>query len=318
MNKIKTSINIVLMCIMMGCTQSKIDMPPIEKNITERENPILIELNGMLKVFRQKPLTIVVANMENETGTPTLPSIINTTVKKSFNNIGDMVHVVADTNNYTYKGGEIYAIHGAITKFYVSQTINRGYQSDLEINRGKTTSNTSTSLDKESKISHLAITFNPENPRNGLQIPYSSVSNSITIYQKSSANEFGFSILGSGIGYNKTITKAQGIDEAIERLVDVNVVEVIGKLTTTPYWILTKKKPNRHILNGLINEFIKDKPYQKVYKVSYLLTLRGYYTHPTYSIKDNRLKQAIINYKKSHGMRANTTISSRLYRSLLI
>jgi hypothetical protein len=200
----------------------------------------------MLKIFYERPLTIAVAKLENETGVPTLPSIINTIAKKSFGDIGDMVNTIADIKNYTYQGGDIYAIHGAITEFYISETISNGYTGDLELGKGKGSSESSASLDKEDKTSHLAITFNPENPKNGLQVSRCSVANKMKIYQKSNAHEFGFSILGSGLGYNKTITKAQGIHPAIVTLVDVNVVEILGKLTKSPYWILTKKQPFAH------------------------------------------------------------------------
>jgi hypothetical protein len=233
-----------------------------------------------------------------------------------------MVNVVAETEHYTYGRGDYYGIHGAITEFYISKTISNGYTGDLELGKGKGNSSSFGSLDKEDKTSYLSITFNPENLRTGLQVSKSSVSNKMEISQKSNAHEFGFSILGSGLGYNKTITKAEGIHPAIVILVDVNVVEVLGKITKVPYWILTKKQPNIAIVNYLSRIFLREKPYQKLYKISYLLTLRGYYSHPTSTMKengqDNGLKNAIINYKQSHGMRANSSISRELYRSLLM
>jgi hypothetical protein len=51
--------------------------------------------------------------------------------------------------------------------------------------------------------------------------------------------------------------------------------------------------------------------------ISYLLSLKGMNGVQTTRIMTPALKQAIIQYKISHGMPANDTITKKLYLSLL-
>jgi hypothetical protein len=90
MKRVTKIVGLSLALILMGCSQIEVQMPK-SHTIIENNNPILSNLNGMLKIFHEKPLTVIIADLENETGVPTLPAIINTIAKKSFNDIGSIV-----------------------------------------------------------------------------------------------------------------------------------------------------------------------------------------------------------------------------------
>ena len=72
----------------------------------------------MLKIFYERPLTIAVAKLENETGVPTLPSIINTIAKKSFGDIGDMVNTIADIKTIHIRE-EIFMLYMVLSQNFI-------------------------------------------------------------------------------------------------------------------------------------------------------------------------------------------------------
>ena len=317
MKKIIKYLTIVIGLMFMGCSQQNLIMP-YQGEPTIPQTPysqIRDDMNSMIAVFYGKPIRVLIDAIENKTKEQVeLPSEISDIVKTSFNEIGTNVNTIA---NPEMAGDKLtFIIHGAITKYDVVEVESRGNNIDIEGGKGKGEWTNSMGLDRESKIAKLAINFNPENMATGSFVSKSSTSNEITIYQKSSANEFGFSILGSGFGYNKTITRTQGTHSSIAILVDLSVAELLGKIAKFPYWLLTKGKANKYILNKLSDEFLDNKLSQKLYKISYLLALRDGTVSPT-RVMTPSLGRAIRTYKRSHGMRDNLYLTQMFYRSLL-
>ncbi len=315
MRKLIKYSTVALTLILMGCSQTKIDLQPISQPTEKPISNILGELNNMIAVFDGKPIIVLVDSIENKTGEQArLPIDITTIVNSSFNNIGEYVNIISNPNSVGDR--HLYIIHGAITEFDVLETKNSGYNGDLEAGKEKGQWTSSGSLERESKISKLAITFNPEDIATGSFVTKSSTANKITIIQKSSSNDFGFYILGSGFGHNQSITKAQGLHSSIATLVNYSVAEVLGKLGKFPYWLLTKGKVNQNIVSYLSDEFLDDKAPNKISKISYLLALRERTVIPT-TVMTPTLKEAIKQYQSSHNMNPNGYLSRELYISLL-
>ena len=304
------------MLLLTGCSEHNINLPDSQIIISNTPySEVKEDINNMLMVFYGKPINILVDAIENKTKEQAeLPTDISVMVNTSFNEIGTYVNTIANPSMAV--GKQTYIIHGAITEYDVIEEQSSGINSDVEAGKGKGKWTGSGGLDRENKTTKLAINFNPENIKTGSFVTKSSTANKITIYQKSSANEFGFSILGSGFGYNSSITKSQGVHSSIAVLVDLSVAEVLGKIAKFPYWLLTKGKPNRSIINQLSNEFLDEKLHQKLYKISYILSLQDNSIQPT-RVMTKSLREAILRYKTAHGMRDNLNLSQRFYRSLL-
>ena len=316
MNKIIKYSTVALMLTLMGCSQVSPVLPKYDTAVSATKySGIKDEINRMVAIYYGKPINILVDAIENRTKEQAeLPTDISDIVKTSFNEIGTNVNTIANHNMIGDK--QVYIIHGAITAYDVTEERSKGKNYDVEAGKGKGETTSSGGLDAESKKAQLAINFNPEDIKTGNFVSKASTSNKITIYQKSNASEFGFSIFGSGFGYNETITRSQGIHSSIAVLVDLSVAEVLGKILKFPYWILTKGKPNRTILHQLSDEFLDDTIPQKLYKISYLLTLKGENSQITNSMTPS-LQKAIYQYKNAHGMRANLYLSQEFYTKLL-
>jgi hypothetical protein len=138
------------------------------------------------------------------------------------------------------------------------------------------------------------------------------------IYKKKSKNEVSFTISNSGF-YN---IKARDVRSSMKILVVLGVTELLGRVNKFPYWVVTKQKADETMLDRLTKGFLRDTLNQKVLKISSLLYFKYNQSliygkiHPTKSM-NNSLKSAIIKYKKSHNMSADTTLSRQFYRSLL-
>jgi len=301
-----------------GCMKADVKLEKNQGIVKTKTNysTALRSANDMISIFNGNTIHIKVNNI-NDAATMggKLPVKLDTVVNKSFNRIGDKIVVM---QNYNPKSlpKHVFLINGAITEFDVISQDAMSADGAAQGTHNGQSGDFNGGLSKGNKTTKLTLTLNPSDPSSGNFISRTSTDNTITIKQKNSANEFGFSILGTGIGLNSSISKSHGLHASINVLVELSVVEVLGRLVKYPYWILTGGDVNPDVLEHLSNKFLQDSLNEKITKVSYLLALRGMGTQST-SMMNEELKQAIRKYKSSHGMKNNDIISRKLYLSLL-
>jgi hypothetical protein len=294
------------------------------KTITEASTPyssVLPQLNEMIRVFRNKPINVFINPIENKTGdNAKLPADITAIVIDTFTKIGNYVVPVADIANSENAKRDLFVISGAITEYDKVASKDSGVNAvgTGTVGRGHHRWDSEGSSDSEYTKIILGISFLPIDSQTSNYIPLKSVSNRVIIEKKSNANEFAFSILGSGFGFNNAVTKSQGIHQSIRALVELSVAELLGKLGDFPYWLLVKKggKVDQNVLNSLVQQFLREPLNKKIEQVSYLLQLRGKNVKTT-RIMTPELRKAIIEFKKEHGLPANDTLSKEFYIKLL-
>lgn len=306
--------------LLSGCiTEPNPHFDPQEINESKTAYSTVLErTNTMIQIFKNEPMNIYVDTIENKTAQRgRLPADITDIVKTSFNKIGEFVTLIygdksEGLKNYT-------TINGAITQYDVISSKDKGVNGSgtgtvgVRHNRYDVDG----SIDSEEQTVILAINFNPSNTNVGNYIAKTSTSNKITIEKKSGANQFAFSILGSGFGFNNAVTKSQGVHASIAVLVELSVAEVLGKIGKFPYWLLLDGgKVNYDVINHLSHQFLREPLNKKIQQISYLLTLHGKDV-PITRLMDDKLKQAIIEYKRDHGLPADDTLSKNFYISLL-
>lgn len=315
----KLSILTLSSFLFFGCVQPEIQMPKhseIQKVNTDYSNT-LEYLNSMISTFNNgKPMIVVVTPIQDRTASKgKVPQDITDIVKTSFNKIGNSV-----TTLFNYNGSKdkrkVHIINGAITEFDVVEASENRLDSALEVTQDGQRANADGGTAHGNKITKLALNFNPADPKTGAYIPRTSTSNKITIYQKKSANEFAFSILGTGFGFSNAVTKTQGLHSSITVLSELSVAEVLGKLGKFPYWLLTKGKTDKDIFTYLSKTFIAAPLSSKIRKISYLLSIHGYNVQAT-SVITPSLRNAMIEYKTKKGLEANDFITKKLYLTLL-
>lgn len=304
---------------MSGCAEPKVTLPQhseIQKVSTDYSNA-LEYLDSMINIFNNgKPMVVVVTAIEDKTASQgKVPQDITDIVKTSFNKIGKNV-VTLFTYDIDTEKRKVYLINGAITEFDIIQTQSNSKLASAEFGGEDYRTNSDAALESGNKITKLALNFNPADPETGTYISRTSTSNKITIYQKQRANEFAFSILGTGFGFSNAMTKTQGLHSSITVLAELSVAEVLGKLGKFPYWLVTHGKADKDVLNHLSKSFLQDTVTSKIRKISYLLRLKGYPIQIS-NVMTPSLKNAIFKYKTSKNIDPNHFITKQLYVSLL-
>jgi hypothetical protein len=273
----------------------------------------------MIKIFVGHPMNIIISPIENKTAARgKLPADITEMVKTSFNKIGDFVTLIYSDKSEGLKK-TYYTINGAITQYDIVESKDNGMNAAVTGTFGKRHEryDSDGSIDSENQTIKLTINFNPSDMNKGNYVSRASTSNQVTIQKKSEANEFAFSIFGSGFGFNNAVTKSQGIHASIRVLVELSVIEVLGKLGNFPYWLLMQGgKVNPDVVNHLSHKFLREPLSKKIQQISYLLALKGKDVKVT-TIMTPELKKAILEYKREHGLPVDETLSKEFYVSLL-
>ncbi|HEV7370219.1 DUF4384 domain-containing protein [Arenibaculum sp.] len=67
-------------------------------------------------------------------------------------------------------------------------------------------------------------------------LPGMSASNSIAVVASGAGGSTGGIINKAGLSFNVSLNRSEGFHQALRTLIELSVIEVLGKLTRTPYW----------------------------------------------------------------------------------
>lgn len=97
--------------------------------------------------------------------------------------------------------------------------------------------NTSLGLktDKSRKISRVSLDLYLIDYKTQTVIPGASVSNTVNITEIEKNREFSFSIFGSGLDLNGSISHNQGFHRAVRNLVDYSLIQLLSRYYKIPY-----------------------------------------------------------------------------------
>jgi len=302
-------INIIEAHDLIFSDKQSIEHPNIKKQIES--------VNDMIETFYGKTVYVYIPRIQNQTTSVELPNDISMMVRSQFNSIGNNLYLLSQINLNHLPAEDVFIIGGAITAFDPNgESIEQGLQISGEGQKAGEMLSISLKDNMRTKITKLGITFNPSSAKTGNYISRTSVSNTIEVRNRSDNDKSSYSIFGVKIDMTENQLKSDGIHHSLRKLVQISTIEVLGRLLNYPYWLLTQTEPDEDILNYLSQNFIHDTIPKKIFKISYLLHLQNNAIEVT-SIFTNRLKRAIIAYKREHALTPNETISKRFYQSLL-
>jgi hypothetical protein len=124
-----------------------------------------------------------------------------------------------------------------------------------------------------------------------------------------------------GISYSMSLSRSEGQSQALRGLVELASIELMGKLTKTPYWRCLGADPQT---NDEIKLEMSDWYYamarSRVELVAYFqqqMRRRGYYDGPVDGQFNPAIDEAIANYREAIGMSKEPTIDEALFKSYL-
>lgn len=169
-------------------------------------------------------------------------------------------------------------LSGAVTEF------DRGLNNDAdkyngggEFGGGEGQTNLNASLEKNTNYSRIVMEFNAYSTSMNAYVNKASSVNSMTISNTLDSKSIGIGISGNSIGYITSLQKVEARHAAIRLLVELGLIEVMGKIASIPYWrCLPGGKEDVDMI-----EFIR-KIYQQSGDKAKLFTDEGYGVLPSY------------------------------------
>ncbi|MEO5376299.1 MAG: DUF4384 domain-containing protein [Magnetococcus sp. DMHC-6] len=265
----------------LGLTGCATDAPVIEMKETEAVttrqtdyDEVIYNFGKLLRTYTGRsssnPMYFQIKPINNDTAGAGLPSDITRMVTTAVNKIGmPIVNVPYDPQ---YMSNEInirqgirltkipnFVISGAITEFD-KDVSTKGTSKDMDISIpiGNSSVDAGTSNDNDFNESRMTIDFS--------MLDYVSqtslgalTSNTINIKKESKSSGWSFSIFGSGIGMSGSASKSQGVHAAIRQLVEVSVVQLLGRQFAVPYWrLIPGSEPDKRLVRQIEDSINED------------------------------------------------------------
>ncbi|CAO3433809.1 DUF4384 domain-containing protein [Azospirillum doebereinerae] len=149
-------------------------------------------------------------------------------------------------------------------------------------------------------------------------IPGMSSSNSLAVLTSGKGADAGAVIGKAGLSFNVAFNKSEGLHQAVRTLVELSTIEVLGKLTRTPYWqCLGIDQTNPAFMGQARDWFDAMPPGQRVSFVQSTLASEGYYDGAVSGELNEQTRSAVSRYQADHDLIATGRIDFDLYQRML-
>lgn len=167
----------------------------------------------------------------------------------------------------------------------------------------------------------LAIDLSVISTQDYSVIPGVVSKNSIVILKEGNGLDADARINKFGLNFSMNLTRSEGDAQALRNLLELGVIELIGKLTRTPYWSCLGVDSTRdEIQSELFDWFytmVADNQIVAYFQAQ--LSNRGFYQGPIDGIYNEALTEAVYNYREALdiGMPESGDIDLALFDALL-
>jgi len=138
-----------------------------------------------------------------------------------------------------------------------------------------------------------------------------SVSNKMTVYKAMANKELGLSLFGLNYGNKGSDKKVQGRHEAIRLLVQVSMIQLLGRNMLIPYWRLLghDARPDRYVVSQIRKSFYSSANKDRISMMQKWLILHGYALKISGSL-DSQTVRAIKDFESKYASKY-TAVASR-------
>ena len=164
----------------------------------------------------------------------------------------------------------------------------------------------------------ITIDFNLKNFSTLASLPKMTTTNSMEVYKGLHEKEVGVTIFGPTFGMKGSIKKVQGRHEAVRLLVQLSMVQMVGRYLSLPYWTLLGKdaRPDQVVLASIKEFYYNSSEISRILQVQQWLFLHGHKVQLTGEM-DSTTRNALAivepNFSTSGGV-----ISEKLFSKLYI
>jgi hypothetical protein len=268
-------------------------LPEAKETVFEKA---IIDMGTMTEIYSDVPLRVMANHITDNTGTSTptqaeIPRDITAMVKSTLNAFGGNVifipynpNFMANTMNtgYTQFENKIIPdiiIDGGITEFDRGLET-KGDSTDVGI-EGTFMGGKAFGFEMEDQnkgsLARVTLDFNIIDFTTFAGIPQMQAINTMKLHKAIKKDSIGFSILSSSFGASGSVKKVQGRHAAIRLLVQLSMVQLIGKYRNLPYWrILPGSKKDINVINRLLDDYYSLPETLKIAIMQKFLALNGY------------------------------------------
>jgi len=278
------------------------------------------KLGLMYEIYAKPELRIMPTQILDKTGTSApskgeIPYDVTDMMKTSLNNIGGGILFVPYNpvymqqlaiTGYTEWGEKLIpgvVIDGGITEFDRSlSTIGDGIEGGVASSLGSSPFGLDFGNDNKSSVSRATVDFNLIDFKRNVGIPHKSATNSIELYKSVGEKSIGATIYGVTLGSNSTVKHIQARHEAIRLLIQLSVIQIVGKYKQLPYWrLLPSIVQNERVYDEIEEKFEALTPEKQALKINEYLYMNGFNVEVTEEF-DEKSQQALNKFQQQHSL----------------
>ncbi|ADE14847.1 hypothetical protein Nhal_1723 [Nitrosococcus halophilus Nc 4] len=169
---------------------------------------------------------------------------------------------------------------------------------------------------RKNSLASITLDFNMVDFRTFTGIPFMQAVNNIKVHKGVGEDQLGFTVYGQTLGLRGNIKKIQGRHAAVRLLVQLSVLQVVGKYQKLPYWrLLPDAEPDSIVLDAVREEFYSLEEADRIAKIQEYLYLYGKPVKVTGRLDKSTL-DALQAFKSKHALGNATAVSEKVYLAL--
>lgn len=238
-------------------------------------------------VYMQTRNIVDATNLSNPLVGAEIPGDITEMVRTAINRIGARIVYVPYHPDYLISQAQLgarfgvtmpdYLITGALTEFDRALSgAGRSNSASIEFGSGRGETVIGADIKRTAILSSLALDLNLVSFATQQMVPRVQSSNVIKVLNLSTEDNGSLGFYGDSFGFKLEGKYLQGRHSAIRTLVDLSVLELVGKATNTPYWrAIPNGVPDPVVLENMRLAFESLTPELKIGMVQVMLAKYG-------------------------------------------
>jgi hypothetical protein len=238
-------------------------------------------------VYMQTRNILDATNLSNPLVGSEIPGDITEMVRTAVNRIGARIVYVPYHPDYLISQAQLgakfgvtmpdFLITGALTEFDRALSgAGRSNSASVDFGKGKGETNIGADFKRTAILSALALDLNLVSFSTQQMVPRIQASNVIKVLNFSSEDNASLGFYGDSFGFKLEGKYLQGRHSAIRTLVDLSVLELMGKATNTPYWrCIPNGVPDPVVVENMQKSFEGLSPQLKVGLIQVMLRKYG-------------------------------------------
>lgn len=287
-------------------------------------------LGMMTQIYSNEPLKIMSKDILDNTGTSVatsaeVPRDMTEIVKSTLNSIGgNILYIPYEPEFMQQTAGTGYSdygekilpqviLSGGITEFdRALVTKGDSLEADITV---KEEYGINFADENKSSLASLTLDFNLIDFKTFAGIPRIQAVNGIKLTKAAKQDSLGLTVKSATFGAKGEIKKVQGRHAAVRLLVQISMIQIIGRYQKLPYWkLIPGALRDDVVVDQVLADYYSFSPKQQIAKMQELLYLHGFNVKPTGQM-DSETQSAIQTFAQNQKL-ASTAQDQNLYLAL--